>query len=140
MQTERKIDSTVQMLRYALGGTALVAGVDKFFDLLTEWEQYLSPMAKRRLPVSNRNFMRLVGVIEMGAGAMILSGRTRAGGYIAGVWLLGIAANLVANGDYDIAVRDVNMAVGAFAMAKRAAARRSGRELEQRPSEGSRAA
>lgn len=125
MDWERKSDSALQALRYTLGGTAFAAGLDKFSNLLTDWEHYLSPVARRTLPIRSRQFMRLVGVVEMGVGALILGGKTRSGGYLAGAWLLGIAANLVANGDYDIAVRDVNMAAGALALARITEARRA---------------
>jgi uncharacterized membrane protein YphA (DoxX/SURF4 family) len=125
MDSERRIDTALQALRFTLGGTAFVAGLDKFFNLLTDWEQYLSPQARKRLPMSDRHFMRLVGVIEMAVGGLIVAGKPRLGGYIAGAWLLGIAANLVANRDYDIAVRDVNMAVGAFALVQLAESRRN---------------
>jgi uncharacterized membrane protein YphA (DoxX/SURF4 family) len=112
-------DRILAALRFTLGMTAFLAGADKFTNLLTDWEQYLAPMAARQIPMTSRDFMRLVGVIEMAVGALILSGRTRLGGYIAGVWLLGISANLVATGEYfDVAVRDVNMATAAFAMAE----------------------
>ena len=106
-------------LRFTLGATAFVAGADKFANLLTDWEQYLAPLASRNVPMTSRDFMRLVGVIEMAVGALILSGRTRLGGYIASAWLLAIAGNLLATGEYfDIAARDVNMAAAAFAMAE----------------------
>ena len=106
-------------LRFTLGATAFVAGADKFANLLTDWEQYLAPLASRNVPMTSRDFMRLVGVIEMAVGALILSGRTRLGGYIASAWLLAIAGNLLATGEYfDIAARDVNMAAAAVAMAE----------------------
>jgi uncharacterized membrane protein YphA (DoxX/SURF4 family) len=117
--TQRQMDAAYWALRIGLGGTAFVAGLDKFTERLTDWDEYLSPVVEERSPVSARNFMRGVGVVEMAVGAAILSGRTKVGGYIAGAWLLGIAANLVLGQDYyDIAVRDVNMAIGAFTLAQ----------------------
>lgn len=117
MTRERKIEHALEAMRFTLGGTAFVAGADKFTNLLTDWEQYLAPVAARNLPMSSRNFMRLVGVIEMAVGALILRGHARIGGYLASAWLLGISANLIATGEYfDIAARDVNMAVAAFAL------------------------
>ena len=114
MRTEKVID----LLRWTLGATAFAAGADKFTNLLTDWDKYLAPIARRNLPMSGRDFMRLVGVIEMLVGALILSGHRRIGGMIAGIWLLGISANLIATGEYfDIAARDINMAVAALAMA-----------------------
>jgi uncharacterized membrane protein YphA (DoxX/SURF4 family) len=118
-------DRILDLLRFTLGATAFVAGADKFTNLLTDWEQYLAPLAERNLPMTSRDFMRVVGVIEMAVGALILSGRTRVGGYIASAWLLGISANLIATGEYfDVAARDVNMAAAAFALAELSRGRR----------------
>ena len=88
MSTER----ILAMLRYTLGATAFVAGADKFTNLLTDWERYMAPLAVENIPMEPRDFMRLVGVIEMAVGALILSGRTRLGGYIASAGLLAISA------------------------------------------------
>lgn len=123
MKDERKIDSAYWMLRLGLGATAFLAGADKFTNLLTDWGKYVAPEAGGKLPVSRKNFMRAVGVIEMLVGVGILSPRTKLSSYAAGGWLLAIAANLYLNEDYDIAVRDVNMALAAFALAQLSAAR-----------------
>jgi uncharacterized membrane protein YphA (DoxX/SURF4 family) len=115
---ENRVDHIFWALRLTLGGTALAAGLDKFFNKMTDWEKYLSPAVERRLPISGRNFMRLVGVIEMGAGALTLTKNARLGGLITAAWLTGIAGNLVLEQDwYDIAARDVNMAVAALTLA-----------------------
>ncbi len=125
MDGDQRLESAYQALRFGLGGTAFLAGLDKFFDLLTDWDQYLSPVARKNLPMSTKDFMHLVGIVEMAVGATILADRTRFGGYLAGAWLLGIAANLISTGQYfDIAARDVNMAIGAYALAVLGAARR----------------
>ncbi len=121
-----RTDRILSVLRFTLSATAFVAGADKFTNLLTDWEQYLAPVAARNLPMSSRDFMRLVGVIEMVVGALILRGNSRVGGYIASAWLLAISANLIATGEYfDIAARDVNMAAAAFALAELSRGRRS---------------
>ncbi len=135
MSSERKLDRALEALRLTLGATAFVAGADKFFNFLTDWEHYLSPIAQRNLPMSPRDFMRLAGVIEMAVGGLILARQTRVGGYIASAWLLGIAANLVSSGEYfDVAARDVNMAVAAFAMAQLSESRRAARRIgEEQP-------
>lgn len=112
-------------LRLGLGATAFLAGLDKFTNLLTDWEKYLAPQVKEKLPVSGRQFMYGVGVIEMLVGLGILTASPRAGGYTASAWLLGIAGNLVLNGDYDIAVRDVNMAIAAYTLARAQGSRQS---------------
>ena len=115
---EAMLDRIYWALRLSLGSTAFLAGADKFFNKMTDWEKYLSPLAKRNLPISGRNFMRLVGVIEMGVGGLILGRKPRLGALIASGWLTAIAANLVTEQDWwDIAARDVNMAVGALALA-----------------------
>jgi len=123
MEHQRKIDSAFWVLRLGLGATAFLAGADKFTNLLTEWGKYVAPEAREKLPVSKKNFMRAVGLIEMLVGIGILSPHTRLSSYAAGGWLLTIAANLYLNEDYDVAVRDVNMALAAFALAQLSAAR-----------------
>jgi len=106
-------------LRAALGGAAFLAGLDTFFNLLAYWPGYLSPLAANVLPMSPTAFMHLIGSIEMAVGVVILAGYTRLGGYVAAAWLLGIAVNLVATGRYfDVAVRDVEMAIAAFTLAR----------------------
>jgi uncharacterized membrane protein YphA (DoxX/SURF4 family) len=106
-------------LRAALGAAAFLAGLDKFFNLLADWPGYLSPLAARLLPMSASAVMHVIGVIEMAVGALILTGYTRLGGYVASVWLVGIAVNLAATGRFfDVAVRDVAMAIAAFTLAR----------------------
>jgi hypothetical protein len=102
-----------------LGGAAFLAGLDKFFNLLTDWEIYLSPLAERMLPVSGATFMHVVGVIEMIVGLMILTRWTRIGSYVAMLWLVLIAVNLISTGRFlDVAVRDLEMAIAAFTLAR----------------------
>ena len=98
--------------------TATLAGVDKFFNVLAEWSAYLSPLAVQMLPVSTGTFMGIVGVVELAVGLAILTGWTRIGAYVAGVWLTAVAANLVVGGFYDVAVRDAVMALAAFALGR----------------------
>jgi hypothetical protein len=106
-------------LRVALGATAFLAGLDKYFNLLANWPSYLSPLVTHVLPMSAASFMHVIGVIEMGVGALILAGYCEIGGYVAAAWLIGIAVNLVTTGQYfDVAVRDVAMAVAAFTLAR----------------------
>jgi uncharacterized membrane protein YphA (DoxX/SURF4 family) len=106
-------------LRLALGAAAFLAGLDKFFNLLADWPGYLSPMAAHLLPISASSFMHIVGIVEMLVGAVILAGYTQLGGDVAAVWLLCIAVQLVTTGRYfDVAVRDVAMAIAAFTLAR----------------------
>ena len=114
-----KLNSTWWALRIGLGLVPFLAGLDKFFDILTDWSLYLSPLVASLLPVSGEVFMRAVGVIEMAVGVLILTGYTRVGGYIAAAWLVAIAVNLVSTGAFfDVAVRDLLIALAAFTMAR----------------------
>ena len=128
-----KLTSVWWALRIGLGLAAFLAGLDKFFNILTDWVMYLSPLAERLLPVSGPTFMRAVGVIEMAVGVLILAGFARIGGYILMAWLVGIAINLLSTGMFfDVAVRDVEMAIAAYALARLTEVRRTAgpRELQ----------
>ncbi len=120
---ESKLDTSWWTLRLTYGLVPIVAGLDKFTNILVDWKQYLSPFAGV-LPVSASTFMMIVGVIEIIAGFLVLSRHTRIGAYVVSAWLVGIALNLVTTGQYfDVAVRDLVMAVGAFTLAKLSEAR-----------------
>ena len=116
---QRPLKAAYWALRIGLGLGPLIAGVDKFFNYLTDWSMYLSPLATKIVPISSNNFMRIVGVVEIVAGLIVLAGFTRFGGYLVMAWLIGIAINLVTTGAYyDLAVRDVEIAIGAFTLAR----------------------
>ena len=116
---DETLDRVYRTLQISLGTTAVVAGADKFFNLLTDWEQYLNPEISDRLGLSTKQFMSIVGAIEIVAGATVLSGKTRLGGMLMAAWLLGISGNLISTGSFlDVAARDVNMAVAAYALAE----------------------
>ncbi|HJR60435.1 MAG TPA: hypothetical protein VJ813_13570 [Vicinamibacterales bacterium] len=115
---DNRLNTPWVALRFGIGLTATLAGIDKFFNLLTDWGSYISPVATQLLPVSTPTVMGIVGVIEVAVGIAILAGWTRIGAYVASAWLLGVAANLVAAGFYDVAVRDVVMSLAAFTLAR----------------------
>jgi hypothetical protein len=115
---DRRLNTPWLALRIGIGLMATLAGLDKYFNLLANWEGYVSPVALQLLPVSAGTFMAVVGVIEIGVGLAILTGWTRLGAYVAGVWLLGVAANLALAGFFDVAVRDVIIAIAAFSLAR----------------------
>jgi uncharacterized membrane protein YphA (DoxX/SURF4 family) len=120
-------DSAWWALRLGFFLAPVIAGADKFFHYLVNWDQYLSPMVQRFLPVSGHNFMLAVGVIEIVAGLLVMTRWTRYAGYIISAWLLGIIVNLLSMGAYyDIALRDLGLAIGAFALAKLTEARGAG--------------
>lgn len=112
------------VLRIGVGVGPIIAGVDKYFNKLTDWGMYLSPLATKAVPVSTATFMHGVGIIEVIAGLIVLSKWTKIGSYIVMAWLLGIAVNLLTTGMfYDLAVRDVEIAIGAFALSQLTAVR-----------------
>ncbi len=107
-------------LRIGLGLMAFLAGADKFTNLLAYWPMYLNPLAPKLTHMPAQTLMHLIGVVEMFAGVVVLSGRwTRWGAYIVMLWLIGIALNLAGQAAYfDVAVRDVVLSLAAFTLAR----------------------
>ena len=124
MEFDQRLNSAWWTLRIGLGLGAFLAGLDKFFNILTDWTMYLSPLATKVIPVSAPVFMRTVGVVEMIVGLALLAGYTRLFGYVMMAWLLGIACNLLTTGMFfDLAVRDVEISIAAFTLARLSEAR-----------------
>jgi hypothetical protein len=116
---DKRLTSIWWTMKIALGAVPFLAGLDKFFNLLTNWPDYLNPVALQYVPVDAQVFMQGVGVVEMIVGLAILTRFTRLGSYLAACWLVAIAVNLVSMGKfYDIAVRDLLLAVSAFSLAR----------------------
>jgi len=119
MPLDNRLNSSWWALRIGVGLAAFLAGFDKFFNVLTDWGMYLSPFSQRLLPVSGKTFMHLVGIIEIIVGLAILTRWTRIGAYVASVWLVLIAVNLLTSGGFfDLAVRDVEIAIAAYVLAR----------------------
>lgn len=121
------MDSTINrvktILKYTFGVVPIIAGLDKFTNLLTDWTHYLSEGLINMLPFQPTTFMILVGIIEIVAGILVLT-KTRFGAYLVSIWLLLISLTLVLSGNYlDVAVRDLVMAISAFCLAKLTEAR-----------------
>ena len=109
---------TVNLLKLTYGIVPIVAGLDKFTNLLTQWENYLPSAIAGLLPFSADTFMMIIGVIEIIAGAIVLA-RPAIGGYIVAAWLTLIGITLLTGGIYfDVAVRDFVMAIGAYSLAR----------------------
>jgi uncharacterized membrane protein YphA (DoxX/SURF4 family) len=122
---DSRLDQAWWVLRIGLGVGPFLAGLDKYFNLLTNWPAYISPTVLKILPFSGPTFMHIVGVIEMVVGLAILTKWTRLGAYVASAWLLAIAINLVSTGMFfDVAVRDIEMALAAFVLARMTEVRR----------------
>ncbi len=115
---KEKLNPTFNLLRFTFGLVPIVAGLDKFTNLLTVWENYLNPDLVALLPFTPAVFMMIVGVIEIIAGLVVLL-RPAIGGLIVAAWLSLIALTLLAAGKYlDVAVRDLVMAIGAFSLSR----------------------
>lgn len=123
MGFDPKLERAWWVLRIGLGLVPFLAGLDKFFNLLVHWPDYLSPLALRILPISGTAFMHVAGVIEMIVGLAVLTKWTRLGAYVAAVWLILIALELLTLGRFDIAVRDVVIALAAFVLGQLTEAR-----------------
>lgn len=120
INVNQSIRPTVNLLKLTFGIVPIVAGLDKFTNLLTEWQNYIHPGIAAMLPFSPHTFMMIVGVIEIIAGVIVLV-RPVLGGYIVAAWLTLIALTLLASGNHlDVAVRDLVMAIGAFSFARMA--------------------
>jgi uncharacterized membrane protein YphA (DoxX/SURF4 family) len=112
-RTEHQVVHTIQATsKYLFGLVPIVAGLDKFTNLLANWEAYLNPMILRLIPVTPHQFMVAVGIIEIVAGILVFM-KPRLGAFVVMAWLLAISAQLILMGQHlDIAVRDIVMALG----------------------------
>ncbi len=138
-KTHDPAETAYWALRLTFGVIPIVAGLDKFTNLLTNWHGYLSPLAVRLLPVSPGAFMHLVGIVEVIVGLGVLTGFARVFGWIAAAWLVCIALNLVSSGRFlDVAARDVGLAVSAFALARLAEVHERARARGAAPAAGAR--
>ena len=116
--TNQTLNSVTTLLKFTYGLVPIVAGLDKFTNLLCDWGKYLHPGLSSMLPFSLSSFMAIVGVIEIVAGIIVLI-RPTIGAFIVSAWLVLIALTLIASGNYlDVAVRDLVMAIGAFSLAR----------------------
>ncbi|HEY3270827.1 MAG TPA: hypothetical protein VGJ89_06400 [Geothrix sp.] len=121
-----KLNTSWWALRIGLGAAPFLAGLDKYFNLLAKWELYLNPLVLRVIPVSPATFMHAIGLVEMAVGLAILTRWTRLGAYVAGLWLVGIALNLLTMGAFlDVAVRDLLLAIAALTLAQLTEARQA---------------
>jgi hypothetical protein len=107
-----------QILHLGFTAAPILAGIDKFFHLLCNWDQYLAPWIARLSPIGGHNLMLAVGVIEAAAGILVAV-KPRWGAPIVGIWLCLIIVNLITMGSFfDVALRDLGLALGAFALSR----------------------
>lgn len=115
---DTRLEHPLRVLQIALGLTATLAGLDKFFNILADWGSYVSPIVATALPFSVATFMGIVGVVEFAVGVAVLAAAPRIGAYVASAWLVLVAVNLALGGHFDVAVRDVVMSLAAFTVAR----------------------
>lgn len=117
-----KLHKLQLILKITYGLLFVAAGADKFFNLITQWSQYVSPLiaeAALHSSLSLASFMHIIGIFEIIIGLAILTRWTKLGACVAMIWLLVIVGNLLTTGTfYDIAVRDIVMAVGAYVLSQ----------------------
>jgi uncharacterized membrane protein YphA (DoxX/SURF4 family) len=118
MQIMANTTQLQNILRITYGVFPIVAGLDKFTNLLTNWGSYLGEGIKSMLPIETMTFMKIVGIVEIIAGIIVLV-RPKIGAYIVMAWLICIGLELIIGGHYlDVAVRDLVMAIGAYTLAQ----------------------
>jgi uncharacterized membrane protein YphA (DoxX/SURF4 family) len=106
------------ILRIGFTVAPIIAGLDKFANLLADWTKYLAPVIPKTLGVAPETFMRGVGVIEIAAGILVAV-LPRYAAYIVAAWLAGIIVNLLVLGQYlDVALRDLGLMLGAIALGR----------------------
>ncbi|SCE88148.1 hypothetical protein GA0070607_2737 [Micromonospora coriariae] len=104
------------LLRTVFTVAPIAFGLDKFFNLLTDWPGYLAPFVDRLVPGTGQQAMYAVGVIEIVAG-LLVAARPKYGAVVVAAWLAGIIVNLLLLGEYfDVALRDFGLLVGALAL------------------------
>jgi uncharacterized membrane protein YphA (DoxX/SURF4 family) len=109
------------MLRLGYTAIPLTMGIDKFFNGLVYWPDYLAGWINNIIPGSAQDFMYVVGGIEIAAGVLVLL-KPRYAAYVVAAWLAGIVVNLFGSGEYyDVAVRDLGLMAGALVLGRLAA-------------------
>ena len=106
------------MLRIAFAVAPIAFGLDKFFNVLVDWPQYLAPWVNDIVPGSAQDLMYVVGVVEILAGVPVAL-KPRYGAPLVAAWLAGIIFNLLTfSGWYDVALRDFGLMLGALTLAR----------------------
>ena len=106
------------LLRVGFTVAPILFGLDKFFDWLVDWRIYLAPEINDLIPGNAHQAMLAIGVVEIVAG-LVVAVKPRFGGYLVAAWLAGIIVNLLLiPGYYDVALRDLGLALAALALGR----------------------
>jgi hypothetical protein len=109
------------LLRTVFTVAPILYGLDKFAQVMTDWDKYLAPWINDIVPGDAHDAMMIIGVIEIVAGILVAVA-PRIGGYVVALWLVGIIVDLLTLGGYgDVALRDFGLFVAAIALARLAA-------------------
>ena len=107
-----------RILHFGFTVAPILAGLDKFFHLLVNWDQYLPGVVARVSPIPPHTLMLVVGVIEIVAGIGVAL-KPRIFAYIVASWLAVIIINLfLIPGYFDVALRDFGLLLAALALAR----------------------
>jgi uncharacterized membrane protein YphA (DoxX/SURF4 family) len=106
------------LLRVGFVVLPILFGIDKYSNVLVQWDKYLAPWIDRIMPGTGHEFMFFVGAVEIVAG-LIVALKPRYGAYLVSAWLAGIVINLFSySGFYDIALRDFGLMLAALTLAR----------------------
>jgi uncharacterized membrane protein YphA (DoxX/SURF4 family) len=130
------------LLRVGFTAAPILFGLDKFFNWMVEWPDYLAPWVNDIVPGSGQDFMYFVGVVEIAAGILVAVA-PRLGAYVVAAWLAGIIVNLLTADPptyYDIALRDFGLMLGALSLGRLAQAFHAAPAVTEEPERLRRAA
>jgi uncharacterized membrane protein YphA (DoxX/SURF4 family) len=106
------------LLRITFTVAPIAFGLDKFFNVMVDWEQYLAPWINRLMPGTGHSFMLFVGIVEIAAGLLVAL-KPRYGAFVVAAWLAGIVVNLLTySGYYDVALRDFGLLLAALTLGR----------------------
>jgi hypothetical protein len=106
------------LMRLTFTVAPIAFGIDKYFNVMVHWPDYLAPWINDIAPGTGQEFMYFVGATEILAG-IIVALKPRYGAYVVAAWLAGIVINLLSySGFYDIALRDFGLMLAALTLAR----------------------
>lgn len=113
---DQNIILSQRLLKYAFGVSLILIGLDQVFhtNIITGWEQYVSPFALTILPITAVTLVSALGIVEIFVGVLFFTRFEKIAGFLAIVALLAIIIDLFILGLYDIALRDVLIALSAY--------------------------
>jgi uncharacterized membrane protein YphA (DoxX/SURF4 family) len=123
-QLRNPVYQAYMLLRVGFAAAPILVGLDKFFNWMVDWTDYLAPWVNDIVPGSGQDFMYFVGVVEIAAGILVAVA-PRLGAYVVAAWLAGIIVNLLTVDPptyYDIALRDFGLMLGALTLGRLAGA------------------